>query len=190
MVRIDLMRHGEPEGGKRFRGHSIDDPLTDHGWQQMREAVKSHESWDYVITSPLLRCQDFADEIAQQQGIACNVIDDLKEIGFGHWEGKSRAIIKAMHAKEYARFYADPEQNTPKDAEQLGVFYRRILTVIKLIQADYDNQTILLVAHAGVIRAILTYVLEAPLNTMYKMNVTNASLISIELGETNKVTFC
>lgn len=189
MVQIDLMRHGEPEGGKRFRGHSIDDPLTENGWQQMRMAVKDHDGWDCVVTSPLLRCQEFADEIAEQYGIECNTIDDLKEIGFGHWEGKSRAIVRAMHAKEYAQFYANPEQNTPKDAEQLGVFYRRILEVIKHIQSDYDDQTLLLVAHAGVIRAILAHVLDTPLNTMYKMNISNASLIRIELAETNKVTF-
>ena len=189
MVKVTLMRHGEPEGGKRFRGHSLDDPLTDLGWQQMRNAVKDKEGWDHVVTSPLLRCQNFAHEIAEQQGIDCETIDDLKEISFGHWEGKSRAIVRAMHAKEYAQFYANPERHTPKKAEQLGVFYRRILAVIKQIQIDYDNQSILMVTHAGVIRAILSHALDTPINTMYKMNISNASLTDIELGETNKVNF-
>ena len=31
---IDLIRHGEPVGGRRYRGH-IDDPLSERGWQQM-----------------------------------------------------------------------------------------------------------------------------------------------------------
>lgn len=189
MVTIDLMRHGEPEGGKRFRGHSVDDPLTEKGWNQMREAVKNHDKWDAIVSSPLVRCLDFAQEVAEQHGCQCDVIDDLKEVGFGIWEGKSRAIVRAMHAKEYALFYANPERNTPPEAEQLGVFYRRVLSAIKEIKQNYDDQHILLVAHAGVIRAILAQTLETPINVMYNMEITNASLIRIELGEKNKVFF-
>ena len=32
---IDLIRHGEPVGGRAYRGHNIDDPLSDKGWQQI-----------------------------------------------------------------------------------------------------------------------------------------------------------
>ncbi len=189
MIMIDLMRHGEPQGGKRFRGHSIDDPLSDKGWEQMRGAITGGYSWDCVVSSPMLRCKAFALEVAEQQKCGCNVIDDLKEIGFGHWEGKSRAIIRALYAKEYAQFYANPEQNPPKNAEQLGIFYRRILAVLKNVQQEYDGQHILLIAHAGVIRAILAYALDMPLNSMFKMEIQNAALIRIELGEPNKVVF-
>ena len=35
---VDLLRHGESEGGEIFRG-SIDVPLTEMGWQQMQSAV-------------------------------------------------------------------------------------------------------------------------------------------------------
>jgi len=188
-ITLDLMRHGEAEGGKRFRGHSIDDPLSDKGWQQMRAAVEGRLGWDGIVTSPLLRCQQFATEVAEQQQISCDIIDGLKEIGFGAWEGKSRAIVKAMHAREYASFYANPEQNPPKDAEQLGVFYRRILAVLKQLQADYDGQHLLLVAHAGVIRAILSFALDTPLNAMFKMQITNASLTRVEINERCKVYF-
>ncbi len=189
MLKIDLMRHGEPQGGKRFRGHSIDDPLSEQGWQQMHDATQNKNGWDSVITSPMLRCSEFAHEIAQKENILCEEIDDLKEIGFGHWEGKSRAIVKAMHAKEYALFYANPEQNPPKNAEQLGVFYRRVLGVLKILQQNHDGEHILLVAHAGVIRAILAHALDTPINTMFKMDIQNAALINIELGEPNKVFF-
>ena len=32
---LDLIRHGEPEGGVKYRG-SLDEPLSTTGWQQMR----------------------------------------------------------------------------------------------------------------------------------------------------------
>ena len=42
---IDILRHGQCEGGEIYRG-STDVPLTDLGWQQMRNAVASHNGWD------------------------------------------------------------------------------------------------------------------------------------------------
>ena len=42
---IDLIRHGEPVGGKKFRG-STDDPLSELGWQQMTAAVASTTEWE------------------------------------------------------------------------------------------------------------------------------------------------
>ena len=35
---IDMIRHGEPVGGRRYRGQ-IDDPLSEKGWRQMWAAV-------------------------------------------------------------------------------------------------------------------------------------------------------
>jgi alpha-ribazole phosphatase len=37
-LRLDLLRHGETELGGGLRG-SLDDALTEKGWQQMRDAV-------------------------------------------------------------------------------------------------------------------------------------------------------
>ena len=42
---IDLIRHGEPEGGPMFRGQT-DHPLSATGWQQMRGAIGDGEHWD------------------------------------------------------------------------------------------------------------------------------------------------
>ncbi len=38
-TKIDIIRHGEPIGGPRFRGHGVDDPLSEKGWEQMWNAV-------------------------------------------------------------------------------------------------------------------------------------------------------
>ena len=42
---VDLIRHGEPEGGDVFRGHS-DHPLTELGWQQFWERIDKHRRLD------------------------------------------------------------------------------------------------------------------------------------------------
>ena len=65
---LDLLRHGEPVGGSRYRGQT-DDPLSDKGWAQMRDAVGDVHPWDHIITSPLSRCSDFAHELAARHNI-------------------------------------------------------------------------------------------------------------------------
>ncbi|MEW6253578.1 MAG: histidine phosphatase family protein, partial [Planctomycetota bacterium] len=60
---IDLMRHGEPVGGRRYRGQ-VDDPLSEKGWAQMRAAVGEAAPWHHVVSSPLLRCREFAETLA------------------------------------------------------------------------------------------------------------------------------
>lgn len=49
---VDLLRHGEPAGGKKFRG-AVDDPLSPLGWQQMRAAVGDFRGWQTIVSSPL-----------------------------------------------------------------------------------------------------------------------------------------
>ena len=56
---VDLLRHGEPDGGQKFRG-SVDDPLNVRGWEQMRTAVGNYREWEVIISSPLIRCAAFA----------------------------------------------------------------------------------------------------------------------------------
>ena len=88
-TRLDFMRHGQPEGGQLYRGHGVDDPLSDLGWQQMRTNSQYFQDWDVIISSPMTRCLSFAKELSKQRAIDYHIIDDLKEVGFGDWEGKS-----------------------------------------------------------------------------------------------------
>lgn len=173
---IDFIRHGEPEGGKRYRGNSIDDPLTEKGWRQMRAAVKSGCPWSQIISSPLVRCHAFAIELSQQHGVALSVDERLKEVGFGDWEGFTREQIQANHLAQYQAFYADPVKSRPPGAEPLDIFFSRVSKAIEVMLADFSGQHILVVAHAGVIRAALAHVLSIPAEAAYRVQVTNAGL--------------
>ncbi len=173
---IDFIRHGEPEGGQRFRGHSIDDPLSEKGWGQMRSAVESGCPWTQIVSSPLIRCHAFARELNQQHHIPLRVDDRLKEVGFGDWEGFSHAEIQARDLSRHQAFYADPVSNRPPGAEPLDVFFTRISGALETIVADFVGQHVLVVAHAGVIRAIMAHVLDIPAVAVYRIQVINAGL--------------
>lgn len=173
---IDFIRHGEPEGGKRYRGSSIDDALSEKGWAQMRATVGDVCPWSQIISSPLARCHAFAYELSQQHDVPLSVDGRLKEVGFGDWEGFSRAQIQARNLAEYQAFYADPVNNRPPGAEPLELFFGRVSAALKTITADFPGQHVLVVAHAGVIRAATAHALEIPAGAAYRVQVVNAGL--------------
>ncbi len=104
---VDLLRHGEPEGGQMFRG-AVDDPLSPVGWEQMRAAVGDYRDWEAIISSPLIRCAAFARELAERLDRPLEIVDDFSEISFGVWEGRSVADVHATDPLAIAQFWRDP----------------------------------------------------------------------------------
>jgi alpha-ribazole phosphatase len=178
-VLIDLMRHGEPEGGRAYRGNSINDPLSDQGWQQMRDAVGESAGWDRIVTSPLQRCRTFAEELGQRLHVPVMVELEFREVGFGEWEGKSPDEIIASEPESYEAFYRDPENCRPEGAEPLADFTRRVTLAYKKLIESSSGDHVLVVSHAGVIRAIIAQVLGAPPIGMYRIKVDNAGISRI-----------
>ncbi len=177
---IDLMRHGEPEGGRAYRGHRIDDPLSDKGWQQMWAAIGDQAPWSQIITSPMRRCSEFARAVADKYTLPVTVEHDLREVGFGEWEGRTPDEIQATNLKEYQDFYLDPVNQRPAGAEDLPGFISRVDKTYQQIVRQYQAQHILIVAHAGVNRAIIGQALHAAPLGLYRIKVNNAGLTRLK----------
>ena len=173
-ITLDLMRHGEPVGGRKYRGQ-VDDPLSAKGWAQMHAAVGDARPWTRLVSSPLLRCREFAETLADQLGLPLSLDDRLKEVGFGVWEGKSGAEIEQSAPGVLARFKADPVNARPEGAEPLAAFYSRVAASLADLLANNSNQHVLLVGHAGVIRMAFAWALHVPLGHAYRVEVATAS---------------
>ncbi len=179
---VDLMRHGEPVGGSRYRGQ-MDDPLSSTGWAQMRAAVGQHRPWDAILSSPLSRCLDFAQELAGNTGLPLEIDERLMEIGFGVWQGKTHDEVTQFDPGLQQRFFRDPMSHRPEGAEGLGDFRLRVLSAWNDILNRHAGRHILMVCHAGVIRMVLAHILEIPLSNLFRIKVGNASLTRIECAE-------
>ena len=172
---LDLMRHGEPVGGRRYRGQ-IDDPLSEKGWAQMHAAVGELVPWTRIVSSPLVRCRAFAETLAVRHGLQLTLDERLMEVRFGEWEGKSAAEIEQDAPGTLARFKADPVNARPAGAEPLADFHMRVATGLEDLLAQHAGQHVLLVAHAGVIRMAFAWALNIPLQHAYRIEVAAASL--------------
>jgi len=178
-TKIDIIRHGEPIGGSRYRGHGVDDPLSDTGWKQMWAAVGETIDWSRVVTSPLRRCYDFAEALSLKRDLPLEVNERIKEVGFGSWEGRERKAVIKEDFQAYKRFHADPVNARPQGAEPLEVFFDRVTQAVREIIATYPGEHLLVVAHAGVIRSVVSMVLGGALQSLYAINVDYARITRI-----------
>ena len=177
-TRIELLRHGEPVGGRRYRGQ-LDDPLSERGWAQMWAAVGDRSDWQQIVTSPLQRCHAFATALGERHQLPVQNEVRFAEVGFGEWEDKTRAELEQLVPGQVGRFLRDPLIHRPPGAEPLDVFIARVHAGFDALLAACAGQSVLVVAHAGVIRAIMASVLEIPPAAMYRINVANAGITEI-----------
>ncbi len=177
---IDLIRHGEPLGGERFRGWQ-DDPLSREGWRQMHAALNKTYPWQAIITSPLRRCQEFAIALGREKGIPVKQNGHLKEMSFGDWEGKTVSEIKALQKDNPLTLWKTPENLAPPNGENLMAFQARVLKAWDAILSEYSGKHLLVVAHGGTIRMILAHILDMPLNSLFKIQVPYACCSRIRL---------
>ena len=179
---LDLLRHGEPVGGRKYRGQT-DDPLSDKGWAEMRAAVAAERPWTAIVSSPLARCLEFSEWLAGETGLPLAVDARLKEVGFGSWEGKRHEELAAVDPELVFRFKHDPVGHRPEGAESLAAFYRRVDAALDDIRARHSGGHPLIVAHAGVIRMAVCRVLGMPAAHAYRLNIASAAMTRIKIEQ-------
>ncbi len=150
----------------------------------MRAAVPEKPPWQHIVSSPLKRCLEFSQELANDLQITFSVEDDLKEIGFGDWEGKTPEDILAEDSKALNHFYQDPVNNRPEGAEPLHTFSERVWHAYQDIIKNHHGEHVLVVAHAGVARAITANILHMSLDDVYsRLKIEYGAIIRSSIDE-------
>ncbi|EIM17345.1 MULTISPECIES: alpha-ribazole phosphatase family protein [Pseudomonas] len=182
-LRLDLLRHGETELGGGLRG-SLDDALTDAGWQQMRAAVVGQGPWDRLVSSPLQRCARFAEELGARLALPVSLDPDLQELHFGAWEGQSAAALMATDAEALGQFWADPYAFTPPQGEPVLAFSERVLGAVERLHQRHAGERVLLVSHGGVMRLLLARARGLPREQLLNVEVAHGALfaLTVEAG--------
>lgn len=177
---LDFLRHGEPVGGKRYRGQT-DDPLSEKGWAQMCAATAGTRPWMAIVSSPLSRCRVFAEWLASVAGLPLSVDERLAEVGFGVWEGRTAEELERAQRNCVLEFKLDPIGRRPEGAEALEDFHRRVAAAYEHIVNRHQGEHVLVVAHAGVMRMALCHALELPPERAYRLNIGSAAMARIRI---------
>jgi len=177
---IDLLRHGEAAGGEIFRG-STDVALTEKGWQQMQSAIAEQDHYDHIISSPMQRCILFAEQLAHHQKIPVSTNQRLKEISFGDWDGQTFNDVKTSDAERFNGFWRSPLENTPPNGEPLQIFYERVVGGFVEEVQRHQGRHLLMVVHGGVIKALVSYVMQSNVEAMMRVDVPFACKTRINI---------
>jgi alpha-ribazole phosphatase len=177
---IDLLRHGKTVAGSAYIGSS-DVALVDLGWQQMRESVEQalckDQQWDVILSSPLVRCADFARNLADELNIPLAIESQLREYHFGDWEQMTALEVMDKYPGKLEVFWQDPLANPPSQGENLAEFSKRIDCAILNVHKQYADQRVLIICHGGVMRYLLSAKEQLPISAMLSFSVEHGQLI-------------
>ncbi len=184
-VVVDLLRHGEVAAkGWAFRGRT-DIPLSKKGWQQMRSvgAALNGERFDQVGTSPMQRCYAFANELSARQGADFITLDMMREMDFGAWENKGFKELENQYGALLHRFWQSPVGICPPDGEPFNGFSERVIEGWKVWLKAASGERRLLVAHGGVLRVLLAWLLDMPMDALWRLHLPHAAWCRVSLLE-------
>ena len=159
MTKFIFVRHGQSQTNieQHFTGQ-LDSQLTEKGILQaelLSKWVEENYSVDKIYASDLSRAYNTALACANKFGISVLKCTELREINGGSWHGKKYVDIMEEYPEEYRAWKNNIGEAALPEGETVKDFSQRIVAEIKNIAGLHPNQTVMVVTHAVVIRAMM-----------------------------------
>lgn len=179
--RIHLVRHGEStfNSARRVQGNGDGILLSETGRRQARmlgERLRAM-ALEKVFCSSAERAVETV-RIALGDDHPVVFLDELREIGFGEWEGLLVGEVRERHPGALEQWFRAPSSVTIAGAEPFMDFHRRAVGAVEGIVAGTRGD-VLIVAHGGIICAWLTHVLGMDPDELWAFSLPNASLTTV-----------
>lgn len=177
---IFLVRHGQTAANvdRLFVG-ATDIPLNGLGERQALLVGDRFATIDIdaIVTSPLARAQRTAQAIADVTNLEPLVVPGLSEIDFGHIEGLNlqQVLQQFPELKTQLDDFGDLDLQWP-GGESRKAFYQRIMAAFLGIIDRYENRSVAVVCHGGVIGALSAQIGLGPQDDIVRWSVANCSV--------------
>ena len=185
MTKLLLTRHGHVEGilPERFRGRA-ELALTKKGVAQAEAlAARIARAWKpaVVYTSALQRCVVNGTIIANVSGAKAIPLEGLLDIVYGAWQMRSHEEVKAEAPDAYRRWRVAPQRMRFPDGESLQDVVARTADVVRLVLERHPSDTVVMVGHDSVNRAILMQFLDQPLSAYGRLAQDPCTLNEVDV---------
>jgi probable phosphoglycerate mutase len=182
-----LVRHGETAWNKegKFQG-CTDINLSEEGILQARLLMERLKTkFDYIYTSPLSRAVQTANIICEETAtIKPVIVQDLREINFGKWEGLTFEQIKEQYPSEFKIWRTDEEHaNLVGGDLSLKNSSTRVTNAILNIANEHIGQKTVIVAHGGIIKAGIIGLFDWKMTMYHRFFLGNTSVTKISFGK-------
>jgi probable phosphoglycerate mutase len=191
-MKVYIVRHGETKWNTegRMQGWKNSD-LTDKGIQgaiKLGQRLKNVE-FDYVYSSPAGRAVETTKCILGDKSNEIILCDDLKEMGFGSWEGMKHTEVEERYPLERFNLWNKPHLYKTIDGENFEEVLERTKNVINMLNQNSLNGNVLLVSHAVFIKAIYAVIKNYSVEQFWSPpNIDNVSLTVLEI-DNEKMNF-
>ena len=185
-MKLILTRHGHVEGinPERFRGRT-DLPLTELGRAQAKAvAARIAALWTpaAIYTSPMRRCVATGDAIAQACGVERHVLEDLNDLDYGLWQWETYEAVAGAWPAQFAAWKSTPHLIRFPDGDSLQDLVARTANALRFVISHHASETVALVGHDSVNRALLLQLLDQPLSAYWRLTQTPCSLNEIDIA--------
>lgn len=149
ILKIYLIRHGETDWNKALRIQGRENiPLNSHGIEQAEECGRAFQKLkiDCIVSSPLIRAVQTAEEIAKYVGVKEVIIDErLIERDYGLLSGSTLSFKEAFTVDD-------------KDAnmEEWEIVSQRMLSCLYEYKSKQDIKNVIMISHGAAIKSVLT----------------------------------
>jgi len=182
-IRVYLIRHGEVEERyHRVFGGRIDMELSPLGREQARSLAGylRRVPFSVIYASPMRRVRQTLEELLKHQTQSPRILPELREVDFGAWTGLSWDAIQGQFGVSAYRWLDQLDAGLIAQAEPLQEFRQRIDLALRQILAEAPGSTVAVVCHGGVIRMLLSTLLDLPLRKMAAFDFEYASVTILD----------
>ena len=182
-TRMLLLRHGQTalSVDQRYSGRG-NPALTDLGLAQAKaaaQAIGKRGEFGAIVTSPLGRTRQTADEVGSVLGLKPTVVEGLIETDFGAWEGLTFSEASTQDPDVHGRWLSDDTVCPPRGESFAGV-RERVAQAREQLCRDYPEQTIVVVSHVTPIKTLLQLGLGVGSGILFRLHLDLASLSIVE----------
>ncbi len=178
-----LLRHGVTPhtSARRFSGGlGGDNPgLSDEGREQVRAAAswltELKDKIDAVVCSPVRRTRESAEIVAAELGLPLEEEPGFAEMEFGVWDGLTFTEVAEQHKETFEAWLGDLG-TAPPGGESFSVVEARVRAGLDRVLAQHPGRTVVVVSHVTPIKTLVANTLKAPLDAVFRMELSPASV--------------
>ncbi len=190
-TRVIILRHGQSSYNSqgRIQGRSDLSVLTEKGQQDAQTTGIAFQGLQFaaVYCSPLQRAQQTAARVIDclEQEVNVQTDNRLVEIDLPLWENLFNSEVREKYADEYRVWKERPHELTmlrpQPDGSQQEFFpildlYAQATTFWQGILPQHKGKTILIVAHNGINRALISTALGIPAHRYHSVQQSNCGV--------------
>jgi probable phosphomutase (TIGR03848 family) len=139
-----------------------------------------------IYSSPITRCMETAAYISERHQLDVTELEAVGEVRYGEWEGKKIKKLAKQKMWHMVQFFPS-RMRFPNGEALREVQFRAIQALEQLCQQHKDDEIIVVVSHADLIKLVLAHYLGIHIDLFQRIGLSPASVSVLHLAANGMV---